>query len=103
MRWLWPTITKGVPGRVTPATSKLPLFKCAANHRFGIWWSRCMSFESKGFPVTVCDPETTQLLEPGRNDSASAEENSSRISLPETLTRKGAASAPDAIFVIRLD
>src|SRR5208283_3039664 len=89
MRWLWPTITNGTPGSVTPATSKLLLFivaavavavavvaavvfRCAANHRFGIWWSRCISFDSSGFPETVCCPETTQLFDPGRNNSASS-------------------------------
>jgi hypothetical protein len=30
------------------------VFRCAANHKFGIWWSRCISFESSGFPETVC-------------------------------------------------
>jgi len=30
-------LRKGVPGKVTPATSKLPLFRCAANQRLGIW------------------------------------------------------------------
>src|SRR5208282_2331594 len=83
MRWLWPTITNGTPGSVTPATSKLLLFivvpavvvpavvfRCAANHRFGIWWSRCISFDSRGFPETVCCPETTQLFDPGRRESS---------------------------------
>src|ERR1039457_4181298 len=73
MRWLWPTTTKGTPGSVTPATSKSPLcvLRWASNQRFGISWSRCISFESSGFPVVVCCPETTQLFEPGRNGSAS--------------------------------
>src|ERR1019366_9573341 len=76
IRWLWPTITKGIPGSVTPATSKLPVFvgvvvlRWASNHRFGIWWSRCISFDSSGFPETVCCPEMTQLLDPGRRESS---------------------------------
>ena len=88
MRWLWPTMTNGTPGSVTPATSKLPLvvFRCASNHRFGIWWSRCISFDSSGFPETVCCPETTQLFDPGRNESSeysAPEEFARRISSPE--------------------
>src|ERR1039457_6247686 len=80
MRWLWPTITNGTPGSVTPATSKSPdfvfVFRCASNHRFGIWWLRCISLESRGLPETVCRPDTTQLFDPGRNES-------SEYSIPE--------------------
>ena len=90
MRWLWPTMTNGIPGSVTPATSKfaavialfvaafvsllVPLFilRCASNHKFGIWWLRCISFDSSGFPETVCAPETTQLFDPGRKESDSS-------------------------------
>ncbi len=38
--------------------------RCASYHRFGIWWPRCISFDSSGFPVTVCAPETTQSFDP---------------------------------------
>ncbi len=87
MRWLWPTITNGIPGSVTPATSKLPVvvFRCASNHRFGIWWLRCISFESSGFPETVCAPETTQLFDPGRKASASSKSASGATGVSPVL------------------
>src|SRR6202167_6687899 len=70
-------MTNGTPRSVTPAPSKLPAVvrRCAANHKFGIWWSRCISFESSGFPETVCWPETTQLFDPGRKESDSSRVN----------------------------
>src|SRR5690349_12609908 len=64
IRRLWPTITNGCPGRLTPATSKSPERRCTSYQKFGIWWPRCISFESSGFPETVCAPETTQLFDP---------------------------------------
>src|SRR5208282_977254 len=86
MRRLWPTITNGTPGSVTPATSKSPLFvvacKCAAYQRFGIWWLRCISFESNGFPETVCAPETAQLFDPGRKESESGEKSAEKKPSP---------------------
>ena len=44
------------------------VFRCASNHKFGIWWSRCISFDSSGFPETVCSPETAQLFDPARKN-----------------------------------
>src|SRR6185437_8358533 len=64
IRRLWPTITNGCPGRLTPATSKSPECRCTSYHKLGIWCPRCISFESSGFPETVCAPETTQLFDP---------------------------------------
>src|SRR5215813_10678040 len=63
-------MTYGYPGSVTPATSRSPDLRCASYQRFGIWWPRCISFDKSGLPVVVCAPETTQLFEPGRNDSS---------------------------------
>src|SRR5450631_3464058 len=57
-------MTYGIPGSVTPATSSVPECRCASYQRLGIWWPRCMSFESSGLPVTVCAPETTQSFDP---------------------------------------
>src|SRR5208283_903471 len=116
MRWLWPTMTKGTPGRVTPATSKLKLpglvtgapgcesaspgfvprfeipvsgiaaFRCASYHKFGIWWLRCISFDSRGFPETVCRPDTTQLFDPGRTGSSGYPAPEGRSSLAQRFS-----------------
>src|ERR1041385_7758054 len=93
MRWLCPTLMKGTPGREKPSMLKSPEWSCSSYHTPGREkpsmlkspeWScssyhtpgtrcgRCISFESSGLPDTVCAPETTQLLEPGGQDSKPA-------------------------------
>src|SRR6185312_9301247 len=69
MRWLWPTTMKGNPGRENPSISKSPEWSCSSYHTPGTWCGKCISFESSGLPETVCAPETTQLFEPGKQDS----------------------------------
>src|SRR5712671_8106868 len=69
MRWLCPATTNGSPGKETPATSNWPVLRCTSYQTLGMEWSRCMSFESSGLPLTVCAPETTHSLEPAKHES----------------------------------
>src|SRR5437879_6139145 len=62
-------MTKGNPGNDTPATSYSPDLRCTSYHTLGMEWLRCMSLESRGFPVVVCAPDTTQLFEPAMHVS----------------------------------
>ncbi len=63
-------MTKGVPGRVTPAAWKaasgagFAACRSASYHNSGTLSERCMSFESSGFPEAVREPETAHALEP---------------------------------------
>ena len=101
IRWLWPTITYGIPGSVTPATSRLhdglTHFRCASYHRFGIWCPRCISSDSRGLPVTVCAPETTQSFDPFTASGACcAEICSAQISAPAPLCCVTELSGPSS-------
>src|ERR1041385_1479384 len=69
MRWLCPTLMKGRPGREKPSTLKSPEWSCTSYHTPGTRCGKCISLESSGLPETVCAPETTQLLEPGKQAS----------------------------------
>ncbi len=51
-----------------------------------------MSFDSIGLPVTVCAPETTQLLEPGRRSAVSC----NCLVMPERTQ----VAAKDLLFVL---
>ena len=62
---LWPAMTMGTPGRVTPAAWKPGASRSAMNQMLGSVRPRCMSLERSGLPEAVWEPETTQLLEPG--------------------------------------
>src|SRR3546814_5235929 len=64
MRSLWPRMTPGMPGRVAPITLPCGVERCAKYHSDGDERPRCGSFASKGAPVTVRLPLTTQLFEP---------------------------------------
>src|SRR5215471_5924724 len=91
MRWLCPTTTRGIPGKVNPSTSNSPEWSCNSYHTAGMRCGRCISFESSGFPVVVCAPETTQLFDPGTHDSQSLE---SREELPRATATRRLVTAP---------
>src|SRR5438270_4186243 len=59
----------GTPGSEKPSMLKSPEWSCNSYQTPGTRCGRCMSFESSGFPETVCAPETTQLFDPGRQAS----------------------------------
>ena len=62
-RVLWPMITKGMPGMVTPVDSKSsPARTWAAYQIEGIPGTRCGSLQRIGLPEGVRSPETTQEL-----------------------------------------
>src|ERR1017187_6185519 len=67
-------MTKGVPGRVTPAAWKaasgagFAASRSASYQRLGAARERCMSFESVGFPEAVREPETAHALEPATQE-----------------------------------
>ncbi|MCY1365540.1 hypothetical protein D9M69_523890 [compost metagenome] len=65
-----PSTTKGVPGSVAPITF-MPLMppasgacRCAKYQMAGALRPRCGSLASSGWPVSLREPATTQLLEP---------------------------------------
>src|SRR5579884_151330 len=60
--------------------------------------ARCMSFESRGRPLTVCSPETTQLFEPGTHSSHLGGWN--RASTEEVCvgTRSSSSSSLESFF-----
>src|SRR5258708_3877342 len=53
-----------------------------------IWCPRCISFESRGFPETVCAPETTQLLDP---TTRRASDRDTRVKSSPTVSRSAGA------------
>src|SRR5437660_1593641 len=62
-----------------------------------------MSFESRGLPVTVCAPDTTQLFEPsgsgcsrkkGSSHGLRSAENGARMNVDDATDRDGAAVWP---------
>ena len=62
-RLLWPMITNGMPGMVTPVDSKSsPARTWAAYQIEGIPGTRCGSLQRIGRPDAVRSPETTQEL-----------------------------------------
>ncbi len=70
MSALWPMTTPGRPENVNPETSNGQSGPTVRQCR-PIWYQipgmvtpRCGSLASRGFPVVVCSPETTQELEP---------------------------------------
>src|SRR5262249_10497215 len=62
---LCPAMMYGTPGSETPVAWNPGARRSAMYQMLGTLRPRCMSFESSGFPVAVCAPEMTQLLEPG--------------------------------------
>ena len=64
-RALWPMITSGIPGRVTPVDSKSsPARTCAAYQTDGTLGARCGSLQRSGRPEAVRLPLTTHELLP---------------------------------------
>ncbi len=62
-RLLWPMMTNGIPGIVTPVDSKSsPALTCAAYQIDGIPGTRCGSLQRMGRPVDVRSPDTTHEL-----------------------------------------
>ena len=61
---LWPMITNGADGRVTPLTSSPPATTCTSYQIDGISTARCGSLASSGRPVALRVGATTQLLLP---------------------------------------
>ena len=62
-RRLWPMITNGIPGMVTPVDSKSsPAWTWAAYQMDGIPGTRCGSLQRIGLPEDVRSPDTTQEL-----------------------------------------
>jgi hypothetical protein len=55
-------ITNGTPGIVTPMTSRPAATRCISYQTDGNSTSRCGSLASRGRPVLVRAPDSTQLL-----------------------------------------
>src|SRR5665811_1228717 len=74
---LWPMITPGNPENVKPETANGQLVSTSMQYRPicdqipGAEIARCGSLASRGSPLAVCSPETTQELEPTPSPSPS--------------------------------
>src|ERR1019366_10241927 len=70
IRALWPRITSGSPGKLTPVTSNGQAALTTAQCRpfmiqtDGMLMPRCGSWASRAWPVALFEPATTQLFEP---------------------------------------
>src|SRR5450759_781110 len=70
IRALWPRITAGTPGKLTPSTSYGQADETPRQRRpfmyqmLGIWIPRCGSLARSAWPVALLDGATTQSLEP---------------------------------------
>src|SRR5450759_1159432 len=70
IRSLWPRITAGTPGKLTPSTSYGQAAEMTRQRRpfmyqmLGIWIPRCGSLARSAWPVALLDGATTQSLEP---------------------------------------
>ncbi len=107
-RALWPMITNGVEGRVTPVTSSPAATTCASYQIDGISTARCGSLASNGRPVALRVGAMTQLLLPparaptpsqprpgGKGGSSSAREANGRLVPGEAISRVRLSSDAD--------
>src|SRR5882762_10312816 len=93
-------MTKGAPGRLTPAASKFccGTSSCTSYQIPGRPQSRCMSFESSGLPLTVCAPETTQLFDPGTGSSETCCKSDCLNDICESGAKSGSSSLGSSCF-----